>query len=115
MVRNKSKECWISKYNFDIEKANQILQILKFDSPDDKWLDFVCSNRIGAYTGQQYDLVIGPVANDDVFPTIRLYEAGFLSREQAIEAVKVRNLFDQCVFLTEKAISMLVFQGANNG
>jgi len=40
------------------------LDILQFSAPDRLWLDFVHQNRRGIYAGKQYDLVIGPVAND---------------------------------------------------
>ncbi|MBQ9043496.1 MAG: DUF3990 domain-containing protein, partial [Eggerthellaceae bacterium] len=49
-----------------------------------EWLSFVGANRRGVETGE-YDVVIGPVANDDTMPTLRLYFAGAYTEEEAIE------------------------------
>lgn len=65
--------------------------MLYFDKPDEAWLDFVAKNRAGTYSEKLYDLVCGPVANDDVYQTLALYETGVLSREQTLQALKLRN------------------------
>jgi hypothetical protein len=54
-------------------------------------------------------LVIGPVANDDVFATLLIYEQGILNVEQTLETLKVKKLYSQFVFKTEKALSLLRF------
>ena len=40
--------------------------MLIFDEPTYEWLDFVESNRMGTAT-HDYDIVIGPVADEGVF------------------------------------------------
>ena len=85
--------------------------MLKFESPNEAWLDFVAANRQGIYTGKQYDMIYGAVANDDVYRTITLYLTGILNKEQTLEALKIRKLFNQLVFASEKALSYLVFKG----
>ena len=52
----------INEYNFD-EKIINDLKILKFDSADGEWLDFVVANRKELPIENKYDLVIGPVAS----------------------------------------------------
>ncbi|MDR1582490.1 MAG: DUF3990 domain-containing protein, partial [Prevotellaceae bacterium] len=52
-------------------------------------------------------LITGPVANDDVFTTLQLFENGVLSRAQAIDALKVKKLYDQYTFVSERSISLL--------
>ena len=74
-------------------------------------LDFVSENRSGNYEGETYDFIFGPVANDDVYRTFTLYTAGLLTKEQTLEALKVKKLYDQLVFSTEKALSYLRFIG----
>ena len=62
----------------------------------------------GFYTTENpFDLIIGPVANDDVFATLIIYEQGILSVEQTLEALKIKELYGQFVFKTEKALSFL--------
>lgn len=84
--------------------------MLEFKSPDGAWLDFVCKNRSGTYNGKQYDLIKGPVANDDVYRTVTLYMSGLLSRSATLDALKVRKLYNQIVFSSEKALSFLRFE-----
>ena len=85
------------------------LKVKRFDAPDEQWLDFVSANRNGTYNGERYDIIIGAVANDDVYRTLQIYESGLLSKEQAIEALKIKKLFNQYVFATEKAVKAIQF------
>ena len=108
-IRKRQKNQSVSVYGFDSETAKQILNSLEFSLPDRLWLDFVHENRRGIYAGKPYDLIIGPVANDDVFETLILYEQGILNAQQTLEALKVRELYSQFVFKTERALSYLKF------
>ena len=101
----------VSIYEVDAEKAFAEGKLLRFDSPNEAWLDFVSDNRSGNYEGETFDFVYGPVANDDVYRTFTLYTAGLLTKEQTLEALKVKKLYDQLVFSTEKALSYLQFIG----
>jgi hypothetical protein len=58
---------------------------------------------------EKYDLIIGPVANDDVFGTIALYEAGQLDKESVIKKLKVKELYNQVVFCNEVVLKNLTF------
>ena len=101
----------VNVYEFDKATAFAKCSVLEFDLPDEKWLDFVSDNRSGSYTGNTFDLVYGPVANDDVYATFLLYASGVLSKEQTLEALKIKKLYNQLVFCTEKALSYLKFVG----
>jgi hypothetical protein len=94
----------ISEYEFDLDAAEIELQIIRFDKADDDWLDFVSANRGGRTLPKPYDIASGPVANDDVYGTIILYEQGFLDRGDAIRRLKARTLFNQILFHTEKSL-----------
>ena len=83
--------------------------LLKFDAADEKWLDFVVDRRKGIVLEKKYDLIIGPVANDDVFGTIILYESGQLDKESAIKNFKVKKLYNQVVFCNELILDSLTF------
>jgi len=96
----------VNIYEFN-DKALE-LNTLIFDSPSEKWLDFVVYNRKFGRK-EDYDLIIGPVANDDVFSVIALYESGNLTKNEAIERFKVKSLYNQYLFCNEKALSNLTF------
>ena len=101
----------VSIYEIDEEKAFSECSVLKFNAPDEAWLDFVSKNREGKYEGEKYDFIYGPVANDDVYTTFTLYTAGVLTKEQTIEALKVKKLYNQLVLTSEKALGYLKFLG----
>ena len=109
--RRKSGETTVSIYEIDEGKAFAECSILKFESANEAWLDFVSENRSGNYSGEAYDFIYGPVANDDVYTTFTLYTAGVLTKEQTLEALKVKKLYNQLVLTSEKALSYLKFIG----
>ena len=101
----------VSIYEIDEEMLFAECSVLRFDAPNEAWLDFVAENRSGNYEGEDYDVVYGPVANDDVYTPFTLYQSGALSKEQTLETLKIKKLYDQMVFTTEKALSFLKFVG----
>lgn len=101
----------VSIYEIDEEKAFAECSVLRFDAPDEAWLDFVSDNRAGNYSGKSYDFIYGPVANDDVYTTFTLYTAGVLTKEQTIEALKIKKLYNQLVLTSPKALAFLKFVG----
>ena len=101
----------VSIYEFDKQTAFKECSLLHFNTPDEAWLDFVSENRSGNYEGETYDLVYGPVANDDVYTTFTLYSAGALTREQTLETLKIKKLYNQLVLTSEKALRFLKFIG----
>lgn len=109
--RRKSGERTVSIYEIDEVKAFAECSILRFEYADEAWLDFVSENRSGNYSGEAYDLIYGPVANDDVYTTFTLYTAGVLTKEQTLEALKVKKLYNQLVLTSEKALTYLKFIG----
>ena len=109
--RKKAGERIVNIYEIDEVKAFSECELLKFDAADEAWLDFVSDNRSGNYAGKRFDLIFGPVANDDVYTTFALYSAEVYTKEQTLEALKIKKLYDQLVFASEKALSYLKFVG----
>lgn len=105
----------VSIYEIDEEMLFAECSVLRFEAPNEAWLDFVAENRSGNYEGENFDVVYGPVANDDVYTTFTLYQAGVLTKEQTLETLKIKKLYDQMVFSTEKALSYLKFIGTIPG
>ena len=109
--RKKEGKKQVSIYEVNEEKLFSECSVLRFDLPDEKWLDFVSQNRSGNYDSEGYDVIYGPVANDDVYTTFTLYQAGTLTKEQTLDALKIKKLYNQMVFASEKALSYLEFIG----
>lgn len=106
--RNNSKKYCVNIYEFDLEKAEQEVTVIKFEKADEKWLDFICANRNGKESFD-YDIVIGPVADDKVYRVVILFENGDIDKVSALKRLKAEVLSDQVLFHTEKALSYLNF------
>jgi hypothetical protein len=78
----------VSVYEYDEILAASELDILHFSGTDTAWLDFITQNRRGAYNGKKYDIVSGPVANDNVYETVNYYSMGIFSTPEAIKRLK---------------------------
>ncbi len=111
-TRRRCGEAIINIYNVDEKALHASCSLLKFEAPDVEWLDFVCANRTGTYNGRKYDLICGPVANDDVYTTVAAYLNGTFTKEVTLAALKVKKLFNQLVFATDLSLSFLHFERA---
>lgn len=88
--------------------------IYRFSQADMEWLQFVVDNRRGVADEEKfdkYDIHIGPVADDNVYRTIRLFETGVLETDETLKRLKTEVLQDQWTFHTEKALSFIKFVG----
>ncbi|MCI9577155.1 MAG: DUF3990 domain-containing protein [Clostridiales bacterium] len=101
----------VSIYEIDEKIAFQECSVLIFDTPNEAWLDFVSNNRSGNYDGESFDIILGPVADDDVYRTFTLYSAGVFTKKQTLEQLKIKKLYNQLVLTTEKALSYLSYLG----
>jgi hypothetical protein len=108
--RNGSAAGRISVYSLDFELFGK-QRALFFGKPDKKWLDFVSANRNGAYAGEAYDVIYGPVANDTIFRTFIAYQNGVLSERETLRRLKIRPLYNQLVFTNEESLRCLSFAG----
>lgn len=95
-------------YNFDLAKAEKESTVIKFEKADENWLDFICANRSGKEPFN-YDIVIGPVADDKVYRVVILFENGDIDKDAALKRLKAEVLSDQILFHTEKALEFLKF------
>lgn len=111
VVRRSGKPI-VNAYEFGLDVRTDLLNVKSFSAPDEEWLNFVSAHRNGVYDGKHYDLIIGAVADDDVYRTLQVYEAGLLTKEQALKALKVKKLFNQYVFASKKALAFLKFTEA---
>jgi hypothetical protein len=107
--RKKSSIAIISQYEFDQEAVKNYLKIREFSNPTSDWLRFVIACRSGKNTGLEYDIAIGPVANDTVYTTVQLFETGILDEDEAIKRLKIAKFFDQYLFHTAKSLEYLQY------
>ena len=74
-----------------------------------EWLLFVDANRDRKNTEpiHDYDIVIGPIANDGVVLQLTNYREGIYSPEEAVRLLQDRYLDQQYSFGTERAVRFL--------
>ena len=98
--------------NMNIMRVGEAkLKVLKFDSYSEEWLDFILNCRSGKDM-TDYDLVLGGVANDKVFNTVELFFDGLIDKAEAINRLRYEKPNLQICFRTEKALSLLHFEGS---
>lgn len=88
------------------------LDTLRFDGPTGAWLRFVSRNRNERLDDSPYDIVSGPVANDNTMPVLNLYFKGAYTEEEALRRLLPLRLCDQFAFKTVRALACLSFQDA---
>lgn len=109
MRRNNTTIGFVSVYEFDFEKAKKELNIRHFETADEEWLNFVVMNRRGESIGDIYDMHIGPVADDNVYQSIRLFESGAYDAEYTVKKLKTEVLQDQWAFHTSRILEYVSF------
>lgn len=108
--KRRGKSGIISRYHYE-ECRETELKVLKFEYYSEDWLDFILTCRSGKDVSD-YDLVAGGVANDRVFNTVELYFDGLIDKAEAIRRLKYEKPNMQFCFRTQKALSLLYFEGS---
>jgi hypothetical protein len=109
----------ISKFSFNAEALRE-LSVIEFKMPSTEWAQFVMNNRNRKFANldspnnnqdNKYDVVIGPVANDDMALLFRQFSDGIITVEMLTREMKFKELTNQYSFHTKRAIEMLKFEG----
>jgi len=90
------------------------LTILHFPTANIEWLDFVLANRQGDMFVKQYDIVIGPTADDQIILVVEQYLAGVFDhlenpKATVIQLFQPQKLATQYLFATEKSLQYIHF------
>lgn len=111
-VRNKFKgiltKGFVNIYDYD-PLLESSFRVLDFPTASDEWVDFVMSNRMDKDYAHNYDIVKGPVANDNVYAAFALYESGLLDKRQLIVELKTYKLVNQILLHTDRALASIKF------
>lgn len=103
----------VNIYDLD-EQRLATLYVLRFNTADGDWLDYVVKNRRGQAVVGDYDVVIGPVANDSTLPVIDDYMSGNYTKEEAVRRLLPQNLTDQYAFKSTEALAALTYKEGDN-
>lgn len=104
-------EMVVSTFVFDENAAREAgLNIKDFGTYSKEWADFVLANRKNDTRTQihDFDIVHGPIANDDVGFQIRRLLAGMITIETFLEELKYKEgITYQYFFATERSVQFL--------
>ena len=100
---------------YDLDKLRlATLHVLRFNTADGDRLDYVVKNRRGQAVVGDYDVVIGPVANDTTLPVIDDYMSGNYTKEEAVRRLLPQNLTDQYALKSTEALAALTYKEGDN-
>ena len=85
------------------------LNIRHFPEMSEEWLDFIVASRNGQK--HDYDIVEGPMADDQIYNYIQNFIDGTISREAFCALAKFKKPTHQISFHTEAALKTLRFLG----
>ena len=101
----------INKFIFNDKDAfsDKKLNIKRFTEPNEEWALFVLSNRnrTSKCTAHNYDIVIGPVADDTIATLFRNFNDGIIDLPTLVNGLKYKKVSSQYFFATAKAIKYL--------
>ena len=99
----------IQEYEFDESiLTGKELKVLMFDAPTTEWAEFIFKNRNrNANFKHDYDIVVGPIADDGVAYLLGRYEEGTLTIEELSEQLDYKKLNSQFFFGTNKSLKYL--------
>ena len=102
-------------FNEDALSSDEI-KVLQFEKPNKDWALFVLNNRNKRFKNiednlcnqdNKYDIVSGPVANDDITYLFRIYTSGLIDVDALIRGLEYKFLTTQYSFHTEKSLKYL--------
>lgn len=101
----------VTSFEFDTEAdIYKSLNVKVFDDYTEEWADFVVANRKNTtdIPIHDYDIVIGPIADDTVGVQIRRYVMGYMSVSALVKELKFRgDNAIQYFFANERALATL--------
>ncbi len=111
-VIREQAERWAKRYRTPVVSTYTVrmdfsLQILEFREMTEEWLGFIVACRSGK--PHPYDIVIGAMANDQIYNFISDYMEGVITKEQFWVLAKFKYPTHQINFCTPKALKCLEF------
>ena len=111
----------VTYFEFDTSAlTSRGLSVRIFEKPVKEWAVFVINNRNREFADIadtecnldcKYDIVTGPIANDDLALLFRQFSRNMINMEELVRGMKYKQLTNQYSFHTEKAISYLTKVG----
>jgi Protein of unknown function (DUF3990) len=89
---------------YELAENLDAYKVCLFENENELWLDFVCACRKGELIYQQYDLIMGRVANDDVFKTIDMYFKNLWTKEKVLKELRYYQENNQICIVNQQVV-----------
>ncbi len=86
------------------EKLPDTIRVLEFETHSLEWLSFISDCRLGRNIHDEYDIIIGGVANDKVIQTLQLYFREIITADDAIGRLRYNKPNYQYCFKNQNII-----------
>lgn len=101
----------VSVFDFDKDGAyaDEKLSIKEFAIPNEEWALFVMGNRDRTikHPMHNFDIVIGPVADDEMATQFRYFKDGIIDLEKLVSKIRYHKVSSQYFFHSDRAIKYL--------
>jgi len=100
----------VTEYEFDLDASiADGLNVKVFESPTREWAEFVITNRKkdGEEFHHDYDIVIGPVADDNIARIFGLYDMNIIDLDAVVAGLTYKELNSQYFFGTERSLKYI--------
>ncbi len=100
----------VTEFEFDLDAAvADGVKVRMFKKPDRDWALFVMANRKndGVEFRHDYDIVIGPVADDNMARLFGLYDMRIIDLDAVLAGLIYKDLNSQYFFATERALNYI--------
>ena len=73
-----------------------------------EWFDYIFANRRAQKdTLEEFDVVVGPIANDTIYNTMGIITSGLLPPDEALKLLMIGPEYEQTAIKTDKAAAAL--------
>lgn len=93
---------------YEMKENWEQYHVLSFEKENEKWLEFVCSCRKGEALNKDYDIIIGNVANDDVFKTVDMYFRGLWDKKKVLAELRYYKMNDQICIVNQETLNEIL-------
>lgn len=93
---------------FELSDDLTAYKVLDFKSATEQWLDFVCNCRKGSEIYKDYDVIIGAVADDDVFKTVNMYFRGLWDKQKTLEEIRYYKTNNQICITNQDVLGKIL-------
>ena len=98
----------VTEFEFD-ESALSFLSVKMFKDPSEEWALFVMANRSrkNVQPTHDFDIVIGPVADDTIATLFRNFDDGIIDLPTLVQGLRYKKVSSQYLFHSAEAIKYL--------